>query len=111
MAELKDPNRQHWNQQFKVLQDTWPKPDNFETCIEICMNVHAMVHAVEMSNCGLWSFEDEMWERMSEAAFRKVHNDDPVNCMEVMAFHPDRRYHNEHFNSGRATNTILRKLA
>ena len=76
MAELKDPNRQHWNQQFKVLQDTWPKPDNFETCIEICVNVHAMVHAAEMSNTGLWSLEDELWDRMSEPAFRKIHNDD-----------------------------------
>ncbi len=75
MAELRDPNRQYWNQQFKVLQDTWPKPDNFETCINICMDVHAMVHAAEMSNTGLWSFEDQVWERVSEPVFRKVHND------------------------------------
>lgn len=73
---MADPNRQYWNQQFKVLQDTWPKPDNFETCIEICLNVHAMVHTAEMTNTGLWSFEDEMWEGMSEEACRKVHKDD-----------------------------------
>ncbi len=76
MAELKDPNRQLWNQQFKVLQDTWPKADSFETCKDICLNVHAMVHSAKMSNSGLCSFEDELWERMTDTALRKVHTGD-----------------------------------
>ncbi len=76
MAELKDLNRQYWNQQFKVLQDTWPKGDNFESCIDICLDVHAMVHSSDMSNSGLCSLEDELWERMTETAFRKVHTGD-----------------------------------
>lgn len=73
---MADPNRQHWNQQFKILQDTWPKPTNFEKCIEICLDLHAMVHTAEVSHSGLWSFEDELWQLMSEQAFRGVHKDD-----------------------------------
>ncbi len=73
---MADPNRQNWNRQFKILQDTWPKSDNFDTCIEICMNIHAMVHAAEISNDGLWSFEDELWGKLSEEAFRRVHKDE-----------------------------------
>lgn len=72
---MADQNRQYWNQQFKVLQDTWPKPTDFENCINICLNVHAMVHSAGMSNAGLWSFEDELWKDMTEEAFRKVHKD------------------------------------
>lgn len=71
-----DPNRQHWNRQFKVLQDTWPKPTNFEACIQICMDVHAMVHTEAMSDDGLWSFEDELWEGITEEAFRRVYKED-----------------------------------
>jgi hypothetical protein len=70
---MADPNRQYWNRQFKILQDTWPKPADFEGCIKICLELHAMVHAASMSNAGLWSFEDELWEALTEAAFRRVH--------------------------------------
>ncbi len=73
---MADPNRQHWNRQFKILQDTWPKPVNFEECITICTDLHAMVHSAAMSNSGLYSFEDELWEKMTEEAFRKVHRED-----------------------------------
>lgn len=73
---MANPNRQYWNRQFKTLQDTWPKPTNFEDCIKVCLDIHAMVHTAVMSNAGLWSFEDELWEGMSEEAFRKSHKGD-----------------------------------
>lgn len=73
---MADPNRQYWNRQFKILQDTWPSPTNFANCIGICMNIHAMVHTAAMSNTGLWSFEDELWKEVTEETFRKVHKDD-----------------------------------
>lgn len=72
---MADKNRQYWNQQFKILQDTWPKPADFEKCIGICLVLHAMVHTTEVSNSGLWSFEDELWDKMSEKAFRKSYKD------------------------------------
>lgn len=93
---MADKNRQYWNQQFKILQDTWPKPADFERCIEICLEVHAMVHSGtvsedagcpsgakgfpktghDVSETILCSFEDEMWEDMTEEAFRRYHEDD-----------------------------------
>lgn len=73
---MADQNRQYWNRQFKVLQDTWPKPENFEKCIDICLTVHAMVHSAEVAKAGPCSFEDEMWGSVTEEAFRKYLPDD-----------------------------------
>lgn len=73
---MKDSNRVYWNQQFKILQDTWPKPDDFEKCIQICLDLHGMVHTAEVSNSGLWSFEDELWQGINEQAFRRVYKGD-----------------------------------
>jgi hypothetical protein len=80
---MADKNRQYWNQQFKILQDTWPKPVAFERCVEICLEIHAMVHSGAVSEdagrssgtipC---SFEDEMWEGMTAEAFRRYHEED-----------------------------------
>lgn len=30
---MADTNRQYWNQQFKILQDTWPKPTDFKNAL------------------------------------------------------------------------------
>lgn len=73
---MRDPNRIFWNEQFKILQDTWPKPVNFEACIGIFLNLHAMVHSSEASQSGLYSFEDELWGSLTEEAFRRVREGD-----------------------------------
>ncbi|WP_010244272.1 hypothetical protein [Acetivibrio cellulolyticus] len=67
---MKDPNRVYWNEQFKILQDTWPKPDDFENCINMFLILHGMVHSLQVSALG-FSFEDELWGNMNEAAFRR----------------------------------------
>lgn len=68
---MADVNRKYWNQQFKILQDTWPKPIDFEKCIGICLELHSMVHTAEVSKSGVWSFEDELWGKLTENTFRK----------------------------------------
>ncbi len=93
---MADHNRKYWNQQFKILQDTWPKPVNFEKCIGICLEIHAMVHSgailkdvgcssdikgsqkpgQDSSTAIPCSFEDEMWEGMTDEAFRRYHEED-----------------------------------
>ena len=73
---MADPNRQYWNRQFKILQDTWPKPDNFENCIRICLELHAMVHSKASEQECLVSFEDELWEKFDENKFRQYHAGD-----------------------------------
>lgn len=73
---MSDSNRRYWNQQFKILQDTWPKPDNFEDLIDICLELHGMVHSVTPEQAVRVSFEDELWALLSEESFRKLHHGD-----------------------------------
>lgn len=73
---MADPNRQSWNQHFKKLQDTWPKPLEFDKCIAIFLDLHGMVHGSPLTDSGLHSFEDELWEQMSEKEFRSVYEND-----------------------------------
>ena len=73
---MADPNRQYWNRQFKHLQDTWPKADDFENCIRICLELHAMVHSKgSEQDCSI-SFEDEVWQLFNEDKFRRYHPGD-----------------------------------
>ncbi len=73
---MADPNRQYWNRQFKILQDTWPKSDDFENCISICLELHAMVHSkTEGQECPV-SFEDELWQKFDDKKFRQYHEGD-----------------------------------
>lgn len=73
---MADPYRQYWNRQFKILQDTWPKPDDFENCISICLELHAMVHSKTLTQECPVSFEDELWEKFDEGKFRQYHAGD-----------------------------------
>lgn len=72
---MADANRQYWNQQFKILQNTWPKPNHFEKCIEICLMLHGMVHEKTLEQECPVSFEDEMWAALDNDYFRKVHHE------------------------------------
>ncbi|HEX2944455.1 MAG TPA: DinB family protein [Clostridia bacterium] len=73
---MSDSNRKYWNEQFKILQDTWPKPDNFSGCISICLELHGMVHSRTPEQAVPVSFEDELWTVLTEEAFRKLHHGD-----------------------------------
>lgn len=75
-ADMADKNRQYWNQQFKILQDTWPKPVDFEKMRDIFLTVHAMVHSRAVAEAGPCSFEDEMWKVVTEEAFRRYYPGD-----------------------------------
>lgn len=70
-----DPNRKYWNERFKILQNTWPKPDNFSDCINICLELHGMVHSRVPEQPVPVSFEDELWAVLTEEAFRKLHHE------------------------------------
>lgn len=73
---MSDPYRKYWNEQFKILQDTWPKPDNFNECINICLQLHGMVHSAVLEQTIPVSFEDGVWAGLSEEKFRKLHHGD-----------------------------------
>jgi len=67
-----EPNRRHWNEQHKLLRQALSKPDDHTTAINLFLHQHAMVHRAEMSNMGLHSFADDVWDDASEAVIRCV---------------------------------------
>jgi DinB superfamily len=67
-----DQNRQHWNEQQKALGQALRRTIDHAKAVEIFLSQHAMVYPAAMSGLGLWSFEDEVWAGLSEAAARRV---------------------------------------
>lgn len=59
-----------WSSRHKALRDMLSKPDSFDEAIQLCLGQHAMVHASEMSQSDVITFEDELWNGLDEAAFR-----------------------------------------
>lgn len=67
-----DPNRKLWNEQHKLLRQELSDPVDHPGAIELFLRQHAMVHDAEMSNSGLHSFSDEVWQDAGEASIRCV---------------------------------------
>jgi hypothetical protein len=67
-----DSIRKNWNEQQKILRQALTKSDDHQTAIDLFLRQHAMVHREEMSNMGLHSFADEVWENASEKMIRCV---------------------------------------
>jgi hypothetical protein len=67
-----DPNRKLWNEQHKHLSQALNKQSGHSTAVDLFLRLHAMVHDERMSNSGLHSFSDEVWQGTSEAAIRCV---------------------------------------
>jgi hypothetical protein len=77
-----DLNRKHWNEQHKLLRQALTAPGKHAMAIELFLRQHAMVHDAEMSNSGLYSFADEVWQGASEATVRCV----PPECEHSIAW-------------------------
>jgi len=67
-----DPNRRLWNEQLKLLRQALNDPEDIQTTIDLFLRQHAMVHDSGMSNSGLHSFSDEVWDNANEAIIRCV---------------------------------------
>jgi hypothetical protein len=67
-----DPNRKRLNERHKLLRVVLGRPDDHETAIDLFLRQHAMVHDATMSNSGLHSFSDEVWQDASHAILRCV---------------------------------------
>ncbi len=65
-------NRKLWNEQMKALQKALARPVDFQETIDQFLKLHAMVHAAVMSQSGLYSFDDELWQDLSEANARII---------------------------------------
>lgn len=64
-----------WNENIKQLKSTILKQDKFEDAINLCLELHAMVHSSKMSCINKETFEDELWEGLDEATIREVTNE------------------------------------
>jgi len=67
-----DPKHKKWNDQQKALRQAFNQPDNFDKAIKLFLDHHAMVHSAIMSESNFWSFEDEIWQGLSEKHIRHV---------------------------------------
>lgn len=64
-----DGKKELWNFQQKLLKSIITKLDKFDETIELCLEQHLMVHASEMSQTNVVTFEDELWDRLDEITF------------------------------------------
>jgi hypothetical protein len=77
-----DPNRKLWNGQHKLLRQAFVGPGDHPKAIDLFLRQHAMVHDAAMSNSGLPSFADEVWQDAEEAVIRCV----PPKCEHSIAW-------------------------
>ena len=66
-----DPNHKLWNNNHQLLTRLLAKGDR-EAAIPLFLDQHAMVHSARVTKCGLWSFEEEVLEGMSDVEIRRV---------------------------------------
>lgn len=67
-----DNKRTLWNSQQNLLREIVLKSDRFDEAMLLCLQQHSMVHSSEMSQTDQVTFEDELWDRLDEAAFRTL---------------------------------------
>jgi hypothetical protein len=66
-----DPNRKLWNSGHQKLRLAL-KSNDHKKVIEQFLIQHAMVHSRKVSGMDVWSFEDELWQGLTEEAFRAI---------------------------------------
>jgi hypothetical protein len=67
-----DANRKRWNEQQQALKVALARPAAHAQAVALCLEQHAAVHTAVMVAGAGWSFEDEVWQRLSEAAARRI---------------------------------------
>lgn len=65
-----DAHRQYWNEQQQLFREVLMSKSDHQETIRLFLGQHAMVHSSEMSHSGIWSFEDEVCEGLSDAQLR-----------------------------------------
>jgi hypothetical protein len=67
-----DAQRIFWNEQQQKLNQAVGKANAHAAAIELFMGQHAMVHAAQVTDLSVGSFEDEVWQGLSDAQARTV---------------------------------------
>jgi hypothetical protein len=69
---MMDTNHKKWNDQQQALRQAFNHSEEYDKTINLFLNHHAMVHSAVMSGSGLWSFEDEIWQGLTEKHIRQI---------------------------------------
>jgi hypothetical protein len=65
-------NQQSWSARQKELRIALTESVNHKKAIELFLQQHAMVHTATVSQSGLWSYEDEVLNDISEGNYREI---------------------------------------
>jgi len=66
-----DINRKNWNEGHQKLNQALTS-GNRDLAIELFLSQHAMVHSSKMAGAGLWSFEDEILNGLTDQQIRSI---------------------------------------
>jgi hypothetical protein len=61
-----------WNLKQALLKELLAKSSQFNEAIQLCLEMHAMVHTSEMAGVHQRTLEDEVWDGLDEATFRTM---------------------------------------
>lgn len=61
-----------WNPKQAKLKEIILKQDKFIEAIELCLEMHSLVHTSEMSGIKIKTLEDELWDGLDEFSFRTM---------------------------------------
>ena len=67
-----EAERKLWNEQQKALRRALHSGEDYPAAQQLFLQQHAMVHCAEMSGAELWSYEDLVWQGLSEAEARRI---------------------------------------
>ena len=67
-----NPDRKFWNEQQQALRLSLTRTEDHQKAIELFLSQHAMVHTAQISQAGLWSFEDETLQGVTQAQMRLI---------------------------------------
>ncbi len=59
-----------WNPKQALLNEIIRRYDRFHEAIDLCLEMHRLVHTSEMSDCSFSTFEDQLWEGLEESTMR-----------------------------------------
>lgn len=64
--------RKRWNEQQKELRRELSNSGQLDRAVELFLRQHAMLHSQEVAKTAAWSFEDTVFEDISEAMVRRI---------------------------------------
>ena len=59
-----------WNPKQALLRQYLTKSQNFNESINLCLEMHILLHSSEMSNCKSTTYFDILWNNLAESVFR-----------------------------------------